>query len=155
MKRRLPIICVLLSAAMFAGLLMMNWFSKPPSNLGVSNGKLAACPESPNGVRTQAARETQKMEPISFTGDTAAVMERIKTVVGSTPRTRITEESETYLRSEFTTAIMRFIDDVEFFIDEDAKLIHFRSASRIGYSDMNANRKRMTELVKKFREMQL
>jgi uncharacterized protein (DUF1499 family) len=37
---------------------------------------------------------------------------------------------------------------VEFLIDPDGKLIHFRSASRTGYSDMGVNRKRMTEIEK-------
>lgn len=60
------------------------------------------------------------------------------------PRTRIVEESENYLRVEFTTAIMRYVDDVEFLIDDSAGVVHFRSASRVGYSDMGANRKRMT-----------
>ena len=155
MKKRLLLIFLMLIAVPFAGMLMMNWFSKPPSNLGVSNGQLATCPDSPNCVSTQATSEMHRMEPIPFTSDTATVLERIKAAIGSTPRTRITAEDKTYLRSEFTTAIMRFVDDVEFFIDEDAKLIHFRSASRIGYSDMGANRKRMASLASRLTEKPL
>ena len=47
---------------------------------------------------------------------------------------------------------MRYVDDVEFYINEKNKIIHFRSASRIGYSDLGVNRKRMEEIVKMFKK---
>ena len=125
-------------------LIMMNLFSKAPENLGIHNGKLADCPKSPNCVCTQATSESHQRAAILCPGDAATTMKRVKSTIGSMPRTRIVEESENYLRVEFTTAIMRYVDDVEFLIDDSAGVVHFRSASRVGYSDMGANRKRMT-----------
>jgi uncharacterized protein (DUF1499 family) len=47
---------------------------------------------------------------------------------------------------------MRFVDDVEFLFDDTNKKIHVRSASRVGYSDMGVNRKRVEELRKLLNE---
>lgn len=132
------------------GLMMMNWFSKAPENLGVTNGRLTDCPTSPNCVCTQASDEDHRMEPIPFSGDVTDVRERLKQAIGSIPRSKIVQADANYIRGEFTTAIMRYVDDVEFLIDEEARVIHFRSASRIGHSDMGANRKRMERLVDAF-----
>ena len=121
----------------------MNMFTKPPGNLGVVDGRLAACPGKPNCVCTQAESGTHAIAPISFDGTAAAALQRLKAVVIAMALARIVEEGEDYLRVEFTTAVMRYVDDVEFLIDTSANEIHFRSASRIGYSDLGANRKRM------------
>jgi uncharacterized protein (DUF1499 family) len=72
----------------------------------------------------------------------------LKELVGSLPRTRLVEEDEVYLHYEFISLILRFVDDVEFLFDERAKTIHFRSASRTGYSDLGVNRRRMEEIRK-------
>jgi len=129
---------------------MMNLFSKPPTNLGVKAGRLSDCPGSPNCVCTQAAAETHQMAPIPFKGSVDEVHERMMSAIGSMPRARITEAMPTYIRAEFTTAILRFVDDVEVLIDAEARVIHYRSASRIGHSDLGTNRKRMEELTKRF-----
>ena len=39
--------------------------------------------------------------------------------------------------------IFRFADDVDFRFDDEARLIHFRSASRLGRKDFGVNRERM------------
>ena len=66
--------------------------------------------------------------------------------VRALPRTRIVEEERDYLRVEVRSAFFRFVDDVELAIDADAGLVHFRSASRVGHSDLGANRRRMETL---------
>jgi uncharacterized protein (DUF1499 family) len=53
-----------------------------------------------------------------------------------------------YMHFTFTSALFGFVDDVEFLFDEGKKTIHFRSASRVGHSDIGANRKRMN-IIKK------
>jgi uncharacterized protein (DUF1499 family) len=62
----------------------------------------------------------------------------------------IQEESETYIHVVAVTPLMRYRDDVEFFFDEDASLIHFRSASRVGYSDKGLNRQRYEAIAKAY-----
>ena len=70
----------------------------------------------------------------------------MKEAVGSLPRTRLVEQDEAYLHYEFTSLIMRFVDDVEFLFEDETKTIHFRSASRTGYGDLGVNRRRMEEI---------
>jgi uncharacterized protein (DUF1499 family) len=134
-------------------LVLLGVFSgKRPDNLGVENGKLAPCPESPNCVSTQAdpSDEEHYMAPLSYTTSMEEARARVLDVVRSMSRTRVITEETRYLYVEFSTATLRFVDDVEFFFDEDEKLIHFRSASRLGYSDMGLNRRRMTQIREAF-----
>ena len=133
-------------------LAMMSLFSRKPSNLGVVDGRLADCPVSPNCVSTQADDTEHRMEPIPFTGSPDEAMQRIKDLVAQMPRTKIVTVEDNYLHAEFRSAIFRFVDDVEFMVDPEAQLIHFRSASRVGYSDMGVNRRRMEEIQAAFGE---
>ena len=71
-------------------------------------------------------------------------------IIDSLKRTRIITDSENYIHIEFKTAVFKFVDDVEFYFDDSEKLIHFRSAARLGYSDMGVNRKRMENITKLF-----
>ena len=119
----------------------------PPENLGLENGGLKPCPESPNCVSTRKDEDPEHhMEAISLKGNPEEAMDEIVKTVEQEPRAEITHQNAGYLRAEFTSRIFRFVDDVEFSIDEQESLIRFRSASRLGESDMGANRERMTEL---------
>jgi uncharacterized protein (DUF1499 family) len=116
------------------------------ARLGVLDGRLAACPSWPNCVSTQADDVQHRIEPLAFTDSPADVMQRIKLVITSLPRMKVVRETADYLHVEATSLIFRFVDDVEFYVDADARLIHFRSASRLGYSDLGANRARMKKI---------
>ncbi|NDI35544.1 DUF1499 domain-containing protein [Chengkuizengella sediminis] len=122
----------------------------PKVQLGITEGKLAECPKSPNCVSTQTVDESKKMEPIPYTISNEKAMEKMKKVIKEMPRTNIVSEDNIYLHVTFTTKLFRFVDDVEFYLDEHEKVIHYRSASRTGYSDMGVNRKRMIEISKRF-----
>jgi uncharacterized protein (DUF1499 family) len=58
-------------------------------------------------------------------------------------RAKVVTAEVRYLHVEFTSAVFRFVDDAEFFIDDAQKLIHMRSAARLGYYDFGVNRKRL------------
>ena len=62
------------------------------------------------------------------------------------PEARIIDSEDNYLYAEFTSRLMGFVDDVEFLYDPDAGITHVRSASRLGYSDMGVNRKRIESI---------
>lgn len=122
------------------------------STLDPASGRFAPCPESPNCISSQAdpTDETHYMAPLPYTGTVAATKQKLLALIEALPRTTIVEERDNYLHVEFRSLIFRFVDDVEFYIDEAAGVVHFRSASRLGYSDMGVNRKRMTEITEKF-----
>ena len=72
---------------------------------------------------------------------------RLKEIIAANfPRATLITEEGNYLRYEFRTFVFRFVDDTEFLAAPDEGLIHFRSASRIGKSDLGANRKRMKKI---------
>ena len=89
------------------------------------------------------------MDPISFSGPIDDAVEKIKrTVAEKFSRFQLVEQQNGYLRYEFTSLVFRFVDDVEFFVDDKGQQIHFRSASRVGHHDLGANRRRMTKISK-------
>jgi uncharacterized protein (DUF1499 family) len=75
--------------------------------------------------------------------DAAGSWKRLQQIIAGLPRTRIISVDERYLHVEMTSAFFRFVDDVEFLLDPEAGVIHVRSASRLGYSDLGVNRKRI------------
>ncbi len=131
---------------MFAG--------KRPTNLGVESGKLTACPETPNCVNSQAEDAQHKIEPLTYKSTPAKAIADLKTVIENMEKTKIITETENYLYAEFSTKLIGFVDDVEFFLDEGANVIHVRSASRLGQSDLGVNRKRVETIRAKFNELQ-
>lgn len=141
-----------LIALAMAGLFAMSWSSTTP-NFPAESGAtgFAPCPESPNCVSTQTTPGEHQMKPVPWTGSPDDAAARIKQAVDSQfSRSRLVVEKPNYLRYEVTSLIFRFIDDVEFLIDPETRLIHFRSASRVGHSDLGANRNRMTRFVEAF-----
>ncbi len=113
-------------------------------------GQFAPCPDSPNCVSTKATDEEHAIAPIAYDGTKETATKRLLAIVESLPRTQVVTEREDYLHVEFTSRILRFVDDVEFFLGEEAGLIHFRSASRMGRSDLGVNRKRMQDIRARF-----
>jgi uncharacterized protein (DUF1499 family) len=108
-----------------------------------TGGRLQPCPDSPNCVSSLSSDPRHRVAPIVYTGSSAEARERLLGVIRSMPRAHIRSHEGPRLRVEFTSAVFRFVDDVEFFIDEAEKVIHVRSASRVGYWDLGANRRRV------------
>lgn len=118
---------------MFAG--------KRPNNLGVKEGKLAPCPGTPNCVNSQSSETQSKIDPLP-----AVSMTQLRAVIEGMERTKIIEQNDNYLYAEFTSKLMGYVDDVEFFLDSNENVVHVRSASRLGQSDLGVNRKRVEEI---------
>ncbi len=119
-----------------------------PEGLGVNAGRLSECPSSPNCVSSQAdpADSEHYAAPLKFDGDALAAFERAKAAALSLPGAALFEARDNYAAFEFTTRVMRFVDDLELVLDAPAGAIHVRSASRLGHSDLGANRKRVEAL---------
>ena len=129
----------------------MGLFSgKRPNDLGVRNGLLKPVPDSPNAVSSQATGGYHRIEPLSYNGTAEPAMAALRSIIESTPRTSIVEERDDYLYVEFSSRLIGYVDDVEFYFPPDEKIIHVRSASRLGYSDLGVNRKRIENIRTKF-----
>ena len=135
-----------------AAIPVMNFLSKPAS-LGLEDGKLTECPNSPNCVSTQTDQTTKQMASLKYSGDSEEAMQRLREILKSMPRTRIVSRTNVYLHVEVRSLWMRYADDVEFLIDEEQKQIHFRSASRVGHSDLGVNRNRMQDISDQFQKL--
>ena len=133
-----------------AALFVASCSGTRPLNLGVTNGLLAPCPSTPNCVSSQSRDPEHAVAPLAYSSSPAEAMAKLKRIVQAMPRTLIVTETPAYLHAEFTSAIMRFVDDVEFSLDESTKSINMRSASRLGKSDLGVNRKRVEELRAKW-----
>lgn len=134
--RRRPLLLLCLTAC--AGSL--------PPNLGVGPSGLAPCPSSPNCVSTAALDDRHHVPPFQLTIGPDEAWRAMREAVAALPRTRIVDESPDYLRAECRSAIFRFVDDLELHLDPAAWRIAVRSASRVGHSDLGANRRRVEAL---------
>ncbi len=145
------LIALVLMAGFLPALWILNAWTPRPRNLGVRNGLLAACPDSPNCVNSQQhADELHGIPPLAFRDTPAEAKARLKAVIGRQPRTKLVQETSDYLRYEFRTRFCYFVDDVEFHVDGIAKVVHVRSASRLGHSDLGTNRRRIEALRAQF-----
>lgn len=124
------------------------------SSLGVRDSRLTPCPDRPNCVSSQSVDNTHAIAPLTYESAAGNAIDDLKMAVGSMRGASIVEESPNYLHVEFRSDLFRFVDDVEFALDDVAKLIHVRSASRIGYYDFGTNRRRVEKIRKTWNQRQ-
>ena len=121
-------------------------------SLGIVDGRLALCPNKPNCVSSQAAASDKKhyIEALTYSGESSQARERLERAIAGMKRARLVERQANYWRADFSSALWRFVDDVEFQFDDNTKRIDIRSAARVGYSDFGVNRRRMEEIRRRF-----
>jgi uncharacterized protein (DUF1499 family) len=135
---------------------LFSFSGKRPTNLGVQAGKLATCPDSPNCVNSQAAESDteHRIAAIAYKSAPTEALANLKAAIETIERTQIITASDNYLYVEFTSGLMGFVDDVEFYQDANAGVFQVRSASRLGQSDLGVNRKRIEAIRTKFTELE-
>ena len=131
-------------------LLMVGCSGTRPTTLGVREGKLAPCPKSPNCMSTQSADAKHRIDPLVYTTSIEEARGRLLDIVRARPRASLVAQEEDYLHVECRSRLFGFTDDLEFWFDNENQVIHFRSASRKGYSDLGVNRKRMEQIREQF-----
>ena len=142
------------AAALVAG--QMNLLTgRRPQDLGARDGLLKPpAAKSWNSVSSQAARhphtDYHEIAPLTFSGDGNAAFARLAAIVGAMPGATVITSSPGYLYAEFQTPLLKFVDDVEFLLDQPAAAIQMRSASRLGSKDFGANRKRLEAIRSRF-----
>ncbi len=143
----LAVVAVLLAARVGA------FSGKPPADIGVRDGKLKPPAKTPNSVSSQAdlwpdapRKDEARIAPIALHGDGKATIARIAKVIDDLPGSKLVEQRDDYLYAQFTTPLMRFTDDVEFWFDPAANVVQVRSASRVGQKDLGVNRSRIENI---------
>jgi uncharacterized protein (DUF1499 family) len=114
--------------------------------------ELPPCPASPNCVSTEATRDSQRVPTVPFTDDAASAQRRAKAALAAESRVTITVDAPGHVHAECRSLVFRFVDDVDIVVDERAKVFRFRSASRVGESDLGVNRRRVERLARRLRE---
>lgn len=146
MKRALLSLIILITVVIVA-FFAMGLYSETGSAPGLANGQLSSCPSKPNCVSSESSpSDSHSIAAIS-----------IMPAMGEEPLLKVKEvvellggdvsfSDDNYMASTFSSELFGFVDDVEFRVDQGSNLLHVRSASRVGYSDLDANRKRVEQI---------
>lgn len=117
-----------------------------PTDIGVIEGKLALCPDTPNCVSSDDSSEEHFIKVIQV--NAPDTFQRLQNYLGKQNNINLVTSSDSYIHAEARSTLLGFVDDVEFNLRPKSKSIAVRSASRLGYSDMGVNRKRIEEIRK-------
>lgn len=141
--RRVVRALVLLAVLVTSALVSLSCHGSPP---GLVEGRLAPCPSSPNCACSEHPDERAAIAPLAFPGDPAESFRALVAFLEREPRVELVTVRPDYAHAVFRTRLLRFRDDVELRLDPTARVIHVRSASRVGRSDFGVNRKRIESL---------
>jgi len=106
-----------------------------PSDLGVHDGALAACPSPAHCARVNWTVENP-----------SAALQTLAAAVASTPRTSVVEQGNGYLHATASSRLFGFVDDLELYADPTHGVVQARSVSRLGDSDLGVNARRLAAL---------
>lgn len=146
-----PVLLVLLLAAVPALAVQFGLLrGRMPSDLGARDGRLKPPSMTPNSVSSQAGlypdhpqRTYAQIAPLPVHGSGPETLERLRRIVEALDGARVVKADSGYLYVQFTTRLLKLVDDAEFWFDPRANLIQVRSASRLGRQDFGANRARI------------
>ncbi len=151
MKIILIVIAVILVISLIANISLAIKSQKMPKTLGLQDGKLRPCPDSPNCVCSEKHTKDDKqhfIDPIRVRSEKK--LNELKQLIISQGGTIHTDENN-YVHATYSSRLFRFVDDVELRFEPEKKLLHIRSASRMGQSDFGVNRKRVNALKRVFK----
>lgn len=145
------LLVVAIAAAVLGVTAVMSW--RAPE-LGPVAGRLRPCPPTPNCVCSEDVDARHAVDALRPRGDLEQVLGPFIDALAARPRVKLLSATTGYAHLEFRSKAFRFADDVELLVDFDAGVIHVRSASRVGYSDLGANRARVQELREALAELE-
>ena len=160
-------VLVVFVAVAVIGLRIVASTGSAPEATGLDrDGELFDCPDNDSCISSyaDASDEVHAIDALPLKGDGAASIARVREVLESTAGTSYEEgeildrlmryayaegtvtietETESYLYATFEVPVAGFVDDLEFYVDEEAGVLHVRSASRLNTDPMGINRARM------------
>jgi len=129
---------------------LFSFSGKQPDHVGINNGQLADCPQTPNCISSESNDVTHQVKPLHYHSSPQQALNQLKQILEDTNNAEIITQKDNYIYAQFTTTMLGFVDDVEFYLEPDSALIHVRSASRIGESDLGVNRRRIERIREQF-----
>jgi uncharacterized protein (DUF1499 family) len=118
---------------------------------GLVDGKLQACPNTPNCVCSETKiSDEHSIDPLMTNGiSSSEALNKVNSIITKMGGA-VTAQDGDYLAATFTSSLFKYVDDLEVRFDDETKTLHFRSASRVGKSDFGANRKRVDSIKAQF-----
>jgi len=148
---------IMVAAAVIAAGQLGLLRGRMPDDLGVQNGRLKPPSLTPNSVSSQAdlhpnhpQRDYARIDPIRFSGDPTAAMQHLEKTLATMSRVVVVKRDGDYLYAQASTPLLKFTDDIEFWLDRQGNAIQVRSASRLGRKDFNVNRERVETIRAQF-----
>ena len=137
----------------FAGLLNL---SKGVSDVMASDKeweRFKECPPTPNCVSSETLSKARFIKRFKTGDRPEESWELLTDILKKTSNCRVISQDNNYIHAEFRTRLLRFVDDVEFRLESEIGEIAVRSASRVGYSDLGTNRRRLESIRKSLRRL--
>jgi uncharacterized protein (DUF1499 family) len=147
--KKIYLLIVVLYLGLVLFLAILSIISREKPHTGLVGGRLRVCPDRPNYVCSEDKDLPSYIKPLSLSGPAKNEWERAKQVINEMG-CKIIQEEDSYIWATFDTRIFRFIDDLELRINKENQVIHIRSGSRVGYSDMGVNRRRIEDFWARF-----
>ncbi len=144
--RPLPLVIAALILLIVGGLVMLGLLSRKQRAGGWVRERLAPCGGLPNCVSSRDQRQRFHVDSLKVIGAPEEAFLRAAAAVRTLPHTRLVVEESDYLHAECSSLLFGLVDDLELLLDASGRAIHVRSASRIGKSDLGANRRRVDRL---------
>lgn len=138
------------AAAAGIGIANMAIKNNVKPKLGVENGRLKKMPSTPNAVSSQSIPKDKYVPALPYNGTKSEAKKNLIGMLKGYEGVEIVQNDENYVYAVATSKKMKFKDDIEFYFNDAAQWIEFRSASRVGYSDNGVNRKRYEEMKNRY-----
>ena len=121
---------------------------KVPAHVGLDGGRFRENPPNPNFVNSQVSSGPHAVEPLRYEGTREHARGIVLAIIEDDPKATLKRVLDDYLHAEYQAMI--FVDDVEFYFPEDERVVHVRSISRVGRSDLGANKRRYKQIARAF-----
>jgi uncharacterized protein (DUF1499 family) len=137
-----------------AVVLVLSSCAGQPENLQTDaqgRPKLALCPASPNCISTEEESSIHSLDAPTLKVAAEQAWPAVVAAVAVLPRTTLTYQGHYHLRAESRSWLFRFTDDIEIYWDAKNNQLAMRSASRLGYSDLGVNARRLKKIIAELR----
>lgn len=153
------IVVLIVAVFLVVALGQLGMFSgSQPNDIGVVNQRLKKPSLTRNSVSSQAdlypdhvQREYASIEPFSLkNNDVNSSMQHLSATLKMMPNLKIIEAKPDYIYAQAQTKVLKFVDDLEFWVNPVKNVIELRSASRLGKEDFGVNRQRIEAIRAKY-----
>jgi uncharacterized protein (DUF1499 family) len=146
---KITVLVLFLAIALIVGRLVFLSLTSSAPDVKLVNGSLRPCPQTPNCVSSEEQDGSKGMAPLSFNSSASEAWKKLRMAIKQSGGV-VKRDDNSYLWAIYTSTVFRFVDDMEFRLVPEKNIIHVRSGSRVGHSDLGVNRKNVEKLRKQF-----